>query len=125
LIAVILLMIILVMLPLKSPPLPGVEGSYAIRNVNVIGVSDGEIENNMTILIDGGLIIDVLPGEEYRAGEEFTEIPAEGKYAIPALWDMHTHSLKVSPQIHHPLFISKGITGVRDMSGRQAHGPLR
>ena len=107
----------IVTLPLKSPPLLGVEGSYAIRNVNVIDPGSGEIENNMTILVDDGLIIDVLPGEEYRAAEEFTEIPSGGKYAIPALWDMHTHALKVSPQIHHPLFISKGITGARDMSG--------
>ncbi len=107
----------IVALPLKSPPLVGVEGNYAIRNVNVIDIRDGEIENNMTILIHDGLIIDLLPGEEYRAGEEFTEIPAGGKYAIPALWDMHTHALKVSPQIHHPLFISGGITAVRDMSG--------
>ena len=107
----------IVMIPLKSPPLVGTKGSYAIHNVNVIDVKQGEIETHMTILVDDGLIIDVMPAEEYRSREGFTEIPAEGKYVIPALWDMHTHSLKVSPQIHHPLFISKGITGVRDMSG--------
>ena len=116
-IVVILVMAVMVMYPLDSPPPVGVEGSYAIRNVNVIDVRNGDIENNMTIVIDDGLIIDVLPSGEYRATGKFTEIPAQGKFVIPALWDMHTHSLKVSPQIHHPLFISKGITGVRDMSG--------
>ena len=30
---------------------------------------------------------------------------------------MHTHSLKLSPQLHHPLFIANGVTAVRDMSG--------
>jgi hypothetical protein len=30
---------------------------------------------------------------------------------------MHTHGIKRSPQIHHPLFIRYGITSVRDMSG--------
>ncbi len=36
---------------------------------------------------------------------------------MPGLWDMHTHSYKISPQFHHPLFIANGVTGVRDMSG--------
>ncbi len=44
-------------------------------------------------------------------------IDATGKYLIPGLWDMHTHSLKISPQLHHPLFIRYGVTAVRDMSG--------
>jgi hypothetical protein len=117
LISLILLVTVILMLPLKAAPLVGVEGSYVLRNVNVIDVKNGDLENNMTILIDDGLIVDVIPSEEYYPAKEFTEISAGGKYAIPALWDMHTHSLKVSPQIHHPLFISAGITGVRDMSG--------
>lgn len=114
---IILVMTYLVMAPIKSPPLVGLEGSYAIKNVNVINIRNGEVESNITILIDNGVVIDLLPSGEYRSRKEFTEIPAKGKFVIPALWDMHTHSLKVSPQIHHPLFISKGITGVRDMSG--------
>lgn len=30
---------------------------------------------------------------------------------------MHTHSLKISSQYHHPLFIANGVTGVREMWG--------
>jgi hypothetical protein len=113
----ILILVVIVMIPMKSPPLVGIEGSYALSKVNLIDVSNGNVAIDMTVLVDRGLIVDVMPSEEYHPEKKFTKIAASGKYLIPALWDMHTHSLKVSPQIHHPLFISKGITGVRDMSG--------
>jgi hypothetical protein len=36
---------------------------------------------------------------------------------MPGLWDMHVHSLKISPQYTHPLSIAAGVTGVREMWG--------
>ena len=36
---------------------------------------------------------------------------------MPGLWDMHSHSWQVSPQLHLPLQIAGGVTGVRDMMG--------
>ena len=109
--------LLVVWYPLESPPLVGRGGSYAVNNVNVVDVSSGEITRDMTILVDAGLIIDVIASEDHRASSGFRDIAARGKFVIPGLWDMHTHSLKLSPQIHHSLFISKGVTGVRDMSG--------
>ncbi|MDP3468829.1 MAG: amidohydrolase family protein [Daejeonella sp.] len=31
---------------------------------------------------------------------------------------MHTHSVKYSESLHHPLYIANGVTGIRDMSGQ-------
>lgn len=45
-------------------------------------------------------------------------IDGKNKYLIPGLWDMHTHSTQHSPWLHHPLYISNGVTAIRDMSGQ-------
>ncbi len=44
-------------------------------------------------------------------------VDGSGKFLLPGLWDMHVHSLKISPQYNHPLFIANGVTGVREMWG--------
>ena len=107
----------LIALPMESAPLLGVKDFFAIENVNVVDVRDGSVLEDTTVLISDGNILDIIPSDNYRKNPEFTSIIAKGKYMIPALWDMHTHSLKLSPQIHHPLFIANGVSAVRDMSG--------
>jgi hypothetical protein len=106
-----------IVIPLQSPPLVGVRGNFALTDVNLVDLTTGEIDSGTTILIDEGVVVEVLPNGRTFSSEKYMELQAAGKYVIPSLWDMHTHSLKVSPQLHHPLFISKGVTGVRDMSG--------
>jgi hypothetical protein len=46
------------------------------------------------------------------AGSDLTVVDGSGRFLIPGLWDMHVHSLKISPQYTHPLWIANGITGV-------------
>jgi hypothetical protein len=108
---------ILVMIPLPAPPLVGVVGDYAITGVKVIDTLTGTVSTESAVLIRDGRIVNVLADNHDEKLSGFTEIPADGKYLIPGLWDMHTHSLKLSPYIHHPLFIRHGVTSVRDMSG--------
>jgi imidazolonepropionase-like amidohydrolase len=38
-------------------------------------------------------------------------------FLMPALWDMHTHVLAISPLLDLPLYIAYGVTNVRDMQG--------
>ncbi len=45
------------------------------------------------------------------------KVHAGGRFLMPGLSDMHTHSLQLSPQLHHPLWIAAGVTAVRDLSG--------
>ena len=111
-----LLVVVLISIPLAPPPLMGVPGDYAITRVRVIDTLNGAVSPPSTVLISGGRIVDVLDRDNTEH-TGFTEIPAEGKFLIPGLWDMHTHGLKLSPYIHHPLFIRYGVTSVRDMSG--------
>ena len=41
----------------------------------------------------------------------------QGKFLIPGLWDMHVHTfIKGLPESYFPMFISNGVTGVRDMA---------
>ncbi len=107
----------LLLLPVKPAPFMAQNGPFAIERVNVVNVESGAIDHAVTVLVDGGEIVDILPAEEYREKPYFNAIPADNQYLIPGLWDMHTHSLKLSPQIHHPLFIANGVTAARDLSG--------
>jgi predicted amidohydrolase YtcJ len=51
-------------------------------------------------------------------------INASGKYLIPGLWDMHTHTAERraawSDKVIYPLYVANGVTGVRDMGGDPA-----
>ena len=40
-------------------------------------------------------------------------VDARGKYLIPGLWDMHTHSRRYT-DFFYPLFLANGVTGIRD-----------
>jgi len=102
---------------IASAPNVSIDGSYAITNVNIIDVVDGSIATNMTLLTKGGVITNIQPTRNLRVPAGFKEIASDGKFVMPSLWDMHTHSLKISPQIHHPLYIRYGVTNIRDMSG--------
>lgn len=108
---------LLVFLPLKSAPLLGAKGSFSLRDVNVIDTLTGDIATGMTVVIENGRILKIVSSDQFTPRVDIVDIEAQGKYLLPGLWDMHTHSLKLSPQLHHPLFIRYGVTSVRDMSG--------
>lgn len=107
----------LLLWPLTTPPNAGKSENYALEGVNIVDVTSGAIHHNRIVLIEQGMIANILSSDERFSGAGFQTISAHGKYLIPGLWDMHTHSYKLSPQIHHPLYIANGVTSVRDMSG--------
>jgi hypothetical protein len=106
-----------IFIPLKSAPPVGVEGNFSLSEVSVIDTLGGDTLTGMTVVIEQGRISQIIPSSEYQPRPDLVDISARGKYLLPGLWDMHTHSLKLSPQLHHPLFIRYGITSIRDMSG--------
>jgi len=103
------------MLPVDSAMVTKGKQSYEIQDVNIVNVVDGSVQENMTVMIDDGIITQITPTSIVSQSENI--IDGKGKYLMPGLWDMHTHSIKLSPQIHHPLYIANGVTGVRDLSG--------
>lgn len=95
----------------------------AITNVRVVDPVRGRTSPPSTILIRNARIAAVLPwpGRRIPAGAQLIE--GKGLFAIPGLWDMHVHALNdpddaVSRTL--PLFVSYGVTGVRDMGSTLA-----
>jgi cytosine/adenosine deaminase-related metal-dependent hydrolase len=68
-----------------------------------------------TIVVAGGRILAVgRQGIEPPAGVRVVDL--RGKYVLPGLWDMHTHTLDLE-QLLLPLYIANGVTTVREMWG--------
>lgn len=86
-----------------------------IDNISVLDPATGVMHADQTIVISGTRIT-------YAGATAGAPIPAAarriaggGKFAIPGLWDMHIHTVDLSPQIHFPLLLANGVTSVRDM----------
>ncbi len=117
LLASIVALTIALSLPLPEPPLAFTSGPIALTGVTIIDVEQGEALANQTVVMRDGFIERVGPADQVRVLADVRAVDARGQYLIPGLWDMHTHSIKRSPQFHHALYIAHGVTGVRDMSG--------
>jgi hypothetical protein len=93
----------------------GQNGVLVIKNATIIDVINNKVINNRVVVIDGNRIISI--GSKSSIPKQAMIIDAKGKYLIPGLWDMHTHSLrKERIQYFFPLFIANGVTGIRDMA---------
>ena len=92
-------------------------GPTLISNVNIVDVEQGTIVYNQDVMLSNGLITSITSHTANNIPPNSTSIDATGRFLMPGLWDMHTHSWKLSPQLHHPLFVASGVTTVRDMSG--------
>ncbi|MEO9871773.1 amidohydrolase family protein [Ekhidna sp.] len=102
--------------PLENIEPPSIPKSILIQSVNIVDVDSGKILSDRSVWIKDNRIVKIDSGMATIASAELT-INGKGKYLIPGLWDMHTHSSKLSPWIHHPLLIANGVTSIRDMSG--------
>ncbi len=93
-------------------------GSYAhgqsivLSNVNLIDVANGSIQPDVHILIENGRIKNIDKIKRSYPGN-VTLIDCRGKFVIPGLWDMHTHTW--NSKNFFPLLIANGVTGIRDM----------
>jgi imidazolonepropionase-like amidohydrolase len=88
----------------------------AITNVTVIDAVNG-LRENQTVVFDGDEIIAVQPADEKVSVTKL--IDATGKYLIPGLWDFHVHLTYDDRFVATmpALFLSYGITSVRDTGG--------
>ena len=92
---------------------------FAFTHVNVVDVRNGTISPDRTVLIVGNRIDAVMSADHSRLPLHTVVIDADGKFLIPGLWDMHVHSLwdPARARLFLPLFLSNGVTGVREMGG--------
>lgn len=103
---------VLILWPAAQAPLPDTADDRLIINVRVVDVAQGIAGDPTSILIRGGRIAAIGPG---LSGEGLPVLDGQGGYLVPGYWDMHVHSFQLSPQLHFPLFLANGVTGVRDM----------
>ena len=97
------------------------ESPLLIRNVRVLDFNTGGFANATTILVEDGRIqwIDSEVGRSLPSGMKI--IDANGRYAIPGLFDAHTHvatPIHFNPArdvSHMDSNIAYGVTSVRDM----------
>ena len=104
--------------PLQDLKVPIKHDTILIQSVNVIDVNSGNLIENQDILITGNRIAEIGTSGSIHGFDDSFLIDGLGKFVIPGLWDMHTHSNQHSEWLHHPLYIANGVTGVRDMSGQ-------
>jgi hypothetical protein len=101
--------------PLPDMPQPGVGGDFLVRNVSIVDVVAGRVVASRDVVVRNGRIDAIDESLPDRGPGGLAVVDGTGKFLIPGLWDMHVHSLKISPQYTHPLSIANGITGVREM----------
>ena len=109
----VLLLIFYALLVAYAEPIPT---GTAITNVTVIDALNGVCENR-TVVFDGDQITAVTPSDTAPSVAE--TIDGSGKFLIPGLWDFHVH-LTYDERCTNSmpaLFLSYGITSVRDTGG--------
>ena len=94
------------------------KADLAITHVAVVDVADGTVRRDMTVLVKGNRIIAVDRSIRVRIPRGALIVPGREKYLIPGLWDMHVHTTwEGDASWALPLFVSQGVTGVRDTGG--------
>lgn len=94
--------------------------SLLLRDVTIVDVTDGSLRSEQSVRIEGGRIAEIALAGDLDVPAGATVVEASGKFLIPGLWDMHTHTFNNNaPQPPNtwtfPLFLANGVTGVRDM----------
>ena len=102
--------------PLRQfPAKPADLVTTVIDDVTVIDPRSGTAQQHQTVVIEGKWLRYVGPPANAPAIGNARRIAGAGKFLSPGLWDAHAHTLKLSPQLHFPLLLANGVTGVRDM----------
>lgn len=103
--------------PLQDIEAPEIHDTVIIKSISVIDIGSGKLIKDQDIKIIDNRITEIgISGSINNTDKTFI-IDGRGKYVIPGLWDMHTHSNVHSEWLHHPLYIANGVTNIRDMSG--------
>jgi hypothetical protein len=92
---------------------PATTAPLVFDGVTVIDVQQGRRLAAQRVVIVGNRIRTVGSVSTVRMPTGARVVDAHGKYLIPGLWDMHTHSAR-STELFYPLFLANGVTGIRD-----------
>ncbi len=84
-----------------------------IRNISIVDVEKGKLISNQHVIIKDSVITAIFNGKKIVTTKVDTIIDGTGRYLIPGLWDMHTHTWNEGTTF--PLLIANGVTGIRGM----------
>lgn len=89
--------------------------AYVIRDVALVDVDAGRVRPGMTVAVQGGRIVAVLPTAGATAYAGWPGIDGRGRHLLPGLWDSHVHTLELSSRLHFPLLLASGVTSIRNL----------
>ena len=84
---------------------------FAITEVNIVDVTNGQITPARTVVITGDSVSDITGAAPPSGAQVFD---GRGKFLIPGLWDMHAH-MEIAGESWLQLYVANGVTGIRDM----------
>lgn len=93
-----------------------VAAALAITRVTVIDGTGAPPRQDVTVLVRDQRVAAIGPSNKVLVPKGATVVDGRGKFLIPGLWDLHTHLSKARGSAL-ALFVTHGVTGVRDMGG--------
>jgi imidazolonepropionase-like amidohydrolase len=93
----------------RSAPTPS--RAVVFTHVAVVDVERGQLAHDYTVVVSGNRIAAMGPNPRIPTGARV--INARGKFLIPGLWDMHSHSMDRWAW-SSLLNVANGVTGFRD-----------
>ena len=90
----------------------------AIKDINLIPMTEEKIVASQTVLVKGDRIHRIGNSEKIKIPEKATVIEGNGAYLMPGLADMHVHLTGEWPLPQLDLYLANGVTTVRDLDGR-------
>lgn len=104
-------------------------GAIAFVGVNVVPMDRETVLENHTVVVEDGRITAVAPAGEVEVPDGARRIEGGGRYLMPGLAEMHGHVPGPDdPQYAENvlfLYVSNGVTTVRNMAGHAWHLELR
>jgi imidazolonepropionase-like amidohydrolase len=87
-------------------------------DVTIIDTTGAPSQSYMTLILKGDRIAAIGKTGTLALPPNARVVNASGQFVVPGLWDMHVHWYD-EPSL--PLFLAKGVTGVRVMCGFPVH----
>lgn len=103
--------------------------AIAFVGVNVVPMDSERVLENHTVVVQDGRITSVAPADEAQVPEGARRIEGEGRWLMPGLAEMHGHVPGPDDPAYAEnvlfLYVSNGVTTVRNMAGHASHLALR
>jgi len=85
-----------------------------VQHAKVLDLNAGRFGDDTSLLIEGGRIRWIGSEQDHQIPSGTQRLDADGRFAIPGLFDSHVHSAWSNQQTNEDAFIAFGVTSVRD-----------